>query len=117
MYYSFAYSRLQYGIIICGTAAKTQIFNIEVRKNTILRIIACNKKNSHLTHLYEKLNILKLKDICELVLAKFMHKLYNNKLPQFLQNRFCRSDRVHLFKTRINKNSNYYLPRMSKTIG
>ena len=86
-----------------------------MRRNDIVRIIARNKKFSLVTHLYEKLNILKLKDIYEVELAKFMHKIYNNKL-QFLQNRLCRSDRVHLFKTRRNINSNYYLPRVSKTI-
>ena len=87
LYYGFEYSRLQYGITICGTALKTRKHNTEVQQNNT-HITAHNKKFSLVTHLYEKLNILKLKDIYKLELAKFMHKVYNNKLPQFLQNRF-----------------------------
>jgi len=39
IYYAFTYSRVQYGITIWGTAAKTKLREIEVRLNNIVRTI------------------------------------------------------------------------------
>ena len=88
LYYSFVYGILNYGIIVWGTATQNQLHEINVRMNNIVRTITWNKKFSHVTHLYKKLNYLKLNDIYYLELAKFMHKICNNKLPLLFQQRF-----------------------------
>ena len=85
--------------------------------NNIVRTITCNKKFSHVAHLYKKLNYLKLNDIYHLELAKFMHKICNNKLPLLFQQRFNRIDLVHSHQTRKLTNLNYFLPRVSKSAG
>jgi len=41
---------------------------------------------------YKKLDLLKLNGIYKLELAKFMRKIYNNELPQTIQNRFIKTE-------------------------
>ena len=91
LYYSFVYSCVNYGITTWGTADQSKKREIEVKMNNIVRTITWNKKFTHVSHLYQNLNLLKLNDIYKLELAKFMHKLYNNNLPIALQNRFANS--------------------------
>ena len=85
--------------------------------NNIVRTITWNKKFSHVTHLYKNLNYLKLNDIYHLELAKFMHKICNNKLPLLFQQRFNKIELVHSHQTRKLTYLNYFLPRVSKTAG
>ena len=117
LYYSFAFNRIQYGITIWGTASQNQVHEIEVRLNNIIRTITCSKKFAHVTELYKKLNFLKVKDVYKLELAKFMHKLFNNKLPELFQNSFTKIGNVHNYETRNNITANYYLPRAVKKAG
>ena len=117
LYYSFAYSRIQYGITIWGTASQNQVHEIEVRLNNIIRTITCSKKFAHVTKLYKKLNFLKIKDVYKLELAKFMHKLFSNKLPEMFQNSFTKIGNIHNYETRNNITANYFLPRASKKTG
>ena len=102
LYYSFAYSRIQYGITIWGTASQNQVHEIEVRLNNIIRTITCSKKFAHVTKLYKKLNFLKIKDVYKLELAKFMDKLFNNtrKLSEMFQNSCTKIRNVHHYETR-----------------
>ena len=82
LYYSLVNSHLIYGITAWGTAHQHKLHEIEVKLNNIVRTITKNKKFSHVTFLYKKLNFLKLKDVYKLELANFMHKLFHNKLPK-----------------------------------
>ena len=100
LYYNFVYSILNHGIIVWGTATQNQLHEINVRMNNIMRTITWNKKFSHVSHLYKKLNYLKLNDIYRLELAKFMHKICKNKLPIFFQQRFNKIELVHSHQTR-----------------
>ena len=86
LYYSSVYSCVNYGITTWGTADQSKKHEIEVKMNNIVRTITWNKRFTHVSHQYQNLNLLKLNDIYELELAKFMHKLYNNNLPIVFQN-------------------------------
>ena len=74
----------QYGISIWGTATKAKLHELEIRLNNINIICTktWNKRFSFVPHLYEKLDFLKLNDMYKFKLAKFMHKLFSDKLPQ-----------------------------------
>ena len=58
LYYSFVSNSLNYDIIVWGTAAQNQLREINVRMKNIVRTITWNKKFSHVSHLYKKLNYL-----------------------------------------------------------
>ena len=94
-YYSFVYSSENYGITTWGIADQSKKHNIEVKMNNIVRTITWNKKFTHVSHLYQNFNLLKLNDIYKLELAKFMHKLYNNNLHIVIQNRFAKIEKIH----------------------
>ena len=117
LYYSFVYSCVNYGITTWGTADQNKKHKIEVKMNNIVRTITWNKKFTHVSHLYQNLNLLKLNDIYKLELAKFMHKPYNNNLPIVFQNRFAKIEKIHTYVTRRTNKSNYFLSRVNKTVG
>ena len=116
-YYSFVYSCVNYGIITWRTADQSRKHDIEVKMNHIVRTITGNKKFTHVSHLYQNLNLLKLIDIYKLELAKFMHKLYNNNLPIVFQNRLAKIEKIRTYVTRGSNKSNCFLTRVNKIVG
>ena len=56
LYYAFICSRVQYGILVWDTATKTKLREIEIRLNNIVRTITWNKRFSHVSHLFKKLD-------------------------------------------------------------
>ena len=74
LYYSLIYSYIQYGIVTWGTANKTLtgMQELNVKLNNIVRAIPYRSKYCPVTSLYIALNFLKLDDIYNLELAKFM---------------------------------------------
>ena len=85
-----------------------------MKLNSIVRTITKNKKFSHVTFLYKKLNFLKLKDVYKLELAKFMHKLFQNKLPNVFKTKLIKLINIHSHETRKSNQSNYFLSRVNK---
>ena len=65
----------------------------------------------------KKLDFLKLHDVYKLELAKFMHKLFKNKLPYSCNYDFSTIERIHGYETRKPSRSNYFLPRVSESTG
>ena len=113
-YYSFACSHLKYGILAWGTAANNLLQKVQVVQNRIIRIMEfksltdCISTNT----LYKSLNILRLKDIFELEIAKYMHSFHHNKLPQNFNSYFRTASHQHTHLTRSITNKNYFLKRV-----
>ena len=117
LYYSFVCNCASYVITTWGTADQSKKHEIEIKMNNIVRTITWNKKFTHVSHLYQNLNLLKLNDIYKLELAEIMHKLYNNNLPIVFQNRIAKIERIHTYVIRRSNKSNYFLSRVNKTVG
>ena len=117
LYYSFVYSRLSYGITAWGTAARNQFREIEVKLNNIIRIngiMTWNKQFSQVSQWYKKLGFLKLHDVYKVELAKFMHKLFKNKLPKLCNYNFTKINKIHDYATRKSSRSNtFYLESLN----
>ena len=74
---------LYYSLNLCVVKSNTAVsFGV---LNDILRIILSCNVCTPVSHLYCSLKFLKLEDIYELELSKFMHQLHNNKPPDI----FC----------------------------
>ena len=99
LYHSFACNRISNGITAWGTVADKYLKEIETKLNNIVRKIIWNKKFSRVTQLYRNLKLLKLRDVCSLKLAKFMHQIYNNKIPFSIQDKFTKLEKIHSHKT------------------
>ena len=116
LYFGLIYSRVQYGIISWGTAAKTSLKTIQTRLNQILRVITFSSIRTPVTSLYKNLNFLKLDDIYKLELAKFMHKVYNKTLPKAFKSNLTKLASTHEHNTRQSTKSGYFRARVNKSI-
>ena len=88
-----------------------------MRTLLIIRTMTWNKKFSHVSQPYEKLNLLKLHDIYKMELAGFLHKVFKKKLPKLCNYNFTTIDKIRDYATRKPRKSNYFLPRVSKSAG
>ena len=61
--------------------------------------------------IYKSINLLQLKEIYKLELAKFMHKAYYKALPECLNNMFTRINTVHRYPTSSSTNRVFYQHR------
>ena len=116
LYNSLIYSRIQYGILIWGTAAKMQLHELTIRLNNVIRTITYSRKYCSITVLYKKLNFLKLSDVYKLELGKFMHQLHHNKLPKTLYDSLVKLDTIHTHNTRQLRKQVYFKPQVKKSI-
>ena len=63
------------------------------------------------------MKILKVKDIYELEIAKFMHSYYHCKLPENFDNYFKNASNHHKYNTRSIANDNHYVERANTRKG
>ena len=73
LYYSIIYSRIKYGILSWGTASNSLLKKVEIRLNRILRVITNRSIYTPVRMLFKFLSTLKVIDIYNLELGKFMH--------------------------------------------
>ena len=113
LYYSFAYPYLKYGIISWGSACQTSLEKIQVLQNNIIRVMNFKfvKDKAKMCILFKSMKILKVKDIFELEIAKFMYSYYHSKLPKNFDNYFKYAGKHHDYKTRSITADNFYLER------
>ena len=89
-----------------------------VRFNNIVRIITWNNKFAQVTKLYKELKFMKLNEIYQLELAKFMHQLNKyNRLPDVYHDQFTKIEEIHSHNTRQVKKTLSFLPRVAKSVG
>ena len=119
LHYSFVYPYLKYGIIAWGKSGKTFLQKVQVTQNKILRIInfKCLKDLVKMSTLYKHLEILQIKDIFEIEVAKFMHSFHHGNLPCIFDSYYKSVATQHNHNTRSIVNKNYYLQRMHSRSG
>jgi len=113
LYYSFFYPHINYGLILWGAASQTSINKIVVLQKKVLRLITKSSYNAHTAPLFNKLRIMKLNDLYEFHLGKFVYGLYNNLNPEPLQDFFITNNEIHEYNTRNQKNPH---TRLHKTM-
>ena len=82
LYHSLINCKIQYGIIIWGATFKTHLSKVNVRINRIIRALTSSNLYTPMSNLYKKLNLLKLEDLYNVELGKFMYLYYNKKTPK-----------------------------------
>ena len=110
LYYSFVNGRIQHGITAWATANKTSQEIIRVRLNKILRIILFCNLYTPISQLYKELQVLKVEDIYQLELTKFMYRLRQNQLSTNFYHSFCRINTIYQHQTRLINSTAYYCP-------
>ena len=76
-----------------------------------------NIVHTTVTSLYKTLSFLKLDDIYQLELAKFMHQLHHKKFKTALKNRVVDISKIHSHNTRTKHNIVYFKPHIQTSAG
>ena len=61
--------------------------------------------------MFKNMDLLKIKDIFELELGKFMHRAHSNELPENFVDYFTRIENMHSHNLRSIKNKTFYTKR------
>ena len=119
MYYSFVYCHLHYGILTWANSSVSMLKPLKIMQNHILRLMSFKKIKDKvdLNKLYASFNILKLEDIYNLELAKFVYLYHYNALPEIFKNYFKHASEYHNYSTRYASNQNFFIPRMLTSQG
>ena len=102
-----------------GTAANNLLQKVQVIQDRIIRIMEFKSLAGRVpvNTLYKSLNILRLKDIFELEIAKFMHSFRHNKIPENFNSYFRTALHQHTHLTGSITNKNYFLKRVNTKYG
>ena len=107
IYYSLLYPHLVYAIEVWGSACATEINKILVLQKRALRIITYNDRLPSVpgplrppTPLFHKMDILKIYDVFQLQLAKFIFNCIHLNVPSIFHNWFKLNYTVHNYNTR-----------------
>ena len=107
IYYSLLYPHLVYAIEVWGSACAAEINKILVLQKRALRIIIYNDMLPSVpgplqppTPLFHKMDILKIYDVFQLQLAKFIFNCIHLNVPSIFHNWFKLNYTVHNYNTR-----------------
>ena len=106
VYHSLVGSHLNYALIVWGAAGVTALQRLRVLQNRAVRFISRAPRFRILGNDYLNLRILKLDDMYQLAVAKFMHKYHHNKLPDYFLNFFHEAQTLHQYNLRQNTTTN-----------
>ena len=99
LYCSLILSRITYCILVWGFDMDNVI---KVQKKSI-RTITCSKYNAHTEPLFKNLNLIKLSDLFEINLLKFLYKLNKRSLPPYFHTiSLTPLSDIHSYDTRHN---------------
>jgi len=105
LYYSMIYSYMNYGMLIWGSnlkqAQKNRLFKLQKK---CVRIIGKAYYNDPSSALFKKFKILKLEDIIDLEILKFVFKYIDSTLPNSLMETYKRNCMMHNYDTRNRNN-------------
>ena len=101
LYYSLFYSHIKYGIVTWGSTYKSYLKRLEVIQNkAIYAITKTRSYKQKLAPLYHKLEILPIRQLYKIEIAKFMHKLSTSSLLQPLLDQFSMINLRHSYSTK-----------------
>ena len=105
VYHSLVGSHLNYAIIAWGEAGVTALQPLKVLQNRAVRFISRAPRFRRLDNDYLNLRLLKLSDMHQLALSKFMHQYHHNKLPNYFSDFFPLRRNSHQYNLRVRDTS------------
>ena len=107
VYHALFNSHLQYAILCWGNATATLINRLQVLQNRAIRNMFKIPRYSRLNNYYLNYRILKVDDLFDLEVGKFLHAHSKNCLPNCFSDFFQEIASVHQYNTRASSNRNY----------
>ena len=117
LYDSLVLSKISYAFEAFGIASQNKLKDLQVLQNRILRILQFKDRKYSTNAIHKECNILKLIDLYEFKILKFMHNVHYNKgkLPSVFKGYFEKNEGSHTYPTRQSKD--YKIFRVNKTWG
>ena len=115
LYYSFVYPYLSYCNHIWGNIYQSNLRQLCVTQNKIMRVIAGVKPRESAMPLCESLGIMKLNDINKYLIARFMYKYCVGMVPQLFSSYFVRNYDVSSYELRSS--NCFHLPIVTSDLG
>ena len=122
VYNSLVKSHLCYSLINWGSAGVTALRSLKVLQNRAIRFISRSDRYHRLDLDYVNLRILKLEDLYQHSVSKFMHQYHNNLLPPYFNNFFVapnsdsrlrpRHRNIHCRKSSMKKSIRFVGPNL-----
>ena len=100
MYYTLVYTYLTCGIILWGSTYKTYLTKLFIIQKKIVRSIPKRSYWEHSHPLFTCLKLIKLNDVYELEIGKFMYNYVHRNLPHYLSDIFTFTHDIHIHETR-----------------
>ena len=101
LYYSMVHSHLLYGIVIWGNAYENHLKRLIILQNEAVKIVSSEQRQDHVTPFYQRLQILKPKNLYVYEVAKLIHKNSRKKLPNRLNCHFSPLRAIHTRTTSL----------------
>ena len=121
LYYSLIYSYISYAILAWGSTYKTQIKKVQIKQNTVIRVIffaiTYGQNTESAFPFMRLLDILDVESLYKLQILKFAYLWQRNELPDIFHDYFQFACDVHSYNTRYATRKNFYKPRTRTNIG
>lgn len=112
LYYSYVYSKIVYGIEIYGITSKTQLNKLQVMQNRLLKILYKKDWLYGTNELHKELELLKIEDVSNLCVLKFIHKYRIGDVPEIFTGFLTERNTIHNYGTRYK--NKYEIPKINK---
>ena len=103
LYYSIVYPHILYGIFLWGSTYTSHHKKLQLLQNIAVRAICSLNWHEHVTPCFDRLSILKVRDVSKMEMAKFVHKSVNHSLPKYFQTYFHKVSLPKYFQTYFHK--------------
>ena len=121
LYYSLIYPYISYAILAWGSTYKTQIKKVQIKQNTVIRVIffaiTYGQNTESALPFMRLLDILDVESLYKLQIFKFAYLWQRNELPDIFHDYFQFACDVHSYNTRYATRNNFYKPRTRTNIG
>ena len=106
-YHALFNSHLQYAISCWGTTTQSNLYHLQVLQNRVVRNMFKAPRFFRLDNYFLNYRFLKVRDLYNLEIAKFMHGHHNNLLPDCFTDFFHERSETHSYNTRSSRRRNY----------
>ena len=115
VYNSLVGSHLNYGILIWGTAKQLFLRKLQIAQNKLIRLMTFSDPMQNVDHHFTALKILKVNQIHNWEVAKFIYQVDNDLVPQVFINLLPKIS--HNYNTRSREKMKWRLPAPKTELG
>ena len=113
LYYSLVYPYIDYGISLWGSTHSTYVNKLVTKQKNVIRIVGRAQYNAHTSPLFKQMHVVKLHDLYQLQIAKYMYNCSKQNLPFPLTHIITFNETIHTYGTRNRNNPHITQRRIS----